>query len=321
MKDQILRMLKQNSGYLSGEEISGSLGISRTAVWKHINSLKADGYTIDSQTKTGYRLIHRPDCLFPEEIRENLCTNEVGRNIVYFESVDSTNRAARELADKDAGGGTVVVAEKQTAGKGRLGREWHSPFRTGIWMSVILRPEIAPVDAPKITLAVATAVAKALAEETGLNPGIKWPNDILLNGKKVCGILTEMKADMDRIHYVIVGMGINVNDMEFPEGLRETATSLFLEAVKSFSRPLITAAVLNQLEPVYFSLIQKGFGEIRGDWKKYSVNLGREVMVNTIKETIEGVATDIDQDGLLLVKKADGSIQKITAGDVTMRRE
>ncbi|MGI6065063.1 MAG: biotin--[acetyl-CoA-carboxylase] ligase [Bacillota bacterium] len=319
MKNEVLRLLKQSSGYLSGEEISSLLGVSRTAVWKHIKTLKAEGYKIDSQTKTGYRLIQVPDCLYPAEVREFLSTRILGGEIFYLPSVSSTNREAREKAENGAQDGAVVLAESQTAGRGRLGREWYSPAQTGLWMSVILRPKIVPADAPKLTLITATAVAEAIIMETGLNPGIKWPNDILLNRKKVCGILTEMKADMDRVHYVVVGMGLNISQEIFPEDIREIATSLTLEAEKKFNRAKIAGAVLNSLEKYYFKWINDGFSAIRNEWKRHSVNLGQKVTVNTLGEVVEGIAEDIDENGLLVVRKIGGSIKKITAGDVTLR--
>ena len=320
MKNEILRLLKkQSSGYLSGEEISSLLGVSRTAVWKHIKTLKAEGYIIDSQTKNGYRLIQVPDCLYPAEVREYLSTRVLGRELFYLPSVSSTNREAREKAEIGALDGAVVLAETQTAGRGRLGREWYSPTQTGLWMSVILRPKIVPADAPKLTLTAAVAVAEAVMTETGLNPGIKWPNDILLNRKKVCGILTEMKADMDRVHYVIVGIGLNISQENYPEDIRDIATSLTLEAEKKFNRAKIAGAVLNSLEKYYFKLINDGFGAIRSEWKRHSVNLGHKVSVNTLGEVIKGIAEDIDENGLLVVKEIGGSIKKITAGDVTLR--
>ncbi|WP_148138028.1 biotin--[acetyl-CoA-carboxylase] ligase [Candidatus Formimonas warabiya] len=320
MKEKILRLLKSEDQYLSGEEISNLLGVSRTAVWKHINTLKTEGYVIESQTKLGYRLLGAPDRLYPEEIKDGLNTEYIGRNIDYHEAVDSTNQTAKEMAEREFAEGTVVVAEMQTAGKGRLGRKWNSPFGTGIWMSLIVRPPIAPPDAPKITLLTAVAVAEGIVHETGMKPGIKWPNDVLVNGKKVCGILTEMKADMDRIHYVVVGMGINVNDQNFPEEIRETATSLQIETGSRMNRARIAASILNDWEKNYQNFLSQGFAPVKDGWKNYAVNLGKEVSVTTFKETISGRAMDIDEDGMLLVKDATGKIHRIVAGDVSLRK-
>lgn len=320
MKEKILQLLKDSQEYISGEEISNILGVSRTAIWKHINALKGEGYLIESQTKLGYRLIKTPDRLYPAEISGYLKTKWLGHNLVYNETIDSTNRIARELAEAGGDAGTVVLAEQQTAGRGRLGRQWHSPFGTGIWMSLILKPQISPEDAPKITLVTAVAVAQAFKELTDLQPGIKWPNDILFQGKKACGVLTELKADMDCIHYVIAGIGINVNDEIFPEEIQQIATSLRIESGSILERTKIVGAILNNIEHYYELWQQEGFESIRDTWKKYSINLNREVTINTLKDIIHGVAVDIDEDGLLLVKDAQGLIQRITAGDVSLRR-
>ena len=319
MKNEILQLLKKSTGYLSGEEISASLGISRTAVWKHIRTLKNEGYIIDSQTKLVYALIQVPDRLYPEEIKAHLNTKKIGRQIFYFPSVSSTNTTAKEIAEKGFQEGTVVIGEMQTSGKGRLSRGWHSPFGTGIWMSLIVKPAIAPMDAAKITLLTAVSAAQAVKEECGLKPGIKWPNDLLFQGKKLCGILTEMKADMDQIHYIIVGIGINVNDTEFPEDIRDTATSLKLAAGKEINRIKLAAAVLNRWEVNYLEFLESGFSRIKSRWKEHAVNLGQPVTVYTLQETIRGRALDIDDEGMLLVQDQQGKIHKIVAGDVSLR--
>lgn len=319
MKAEILKLLKERNQYLSGEEISNLLGVSRTAIWKHMNTLKAEGYLIESQTNRGYRLLQVPDRLFPEEIKEYLHTEKIGRTIVYQETVNSTNLVAKEVAEKGFVEGTVAVSEMQTGGKGRLGRTWYAPFGTGIWMSMIVKPEIIPMDAPKITLLTAVSVAQAVRQETGIKPGIKWPNDLLINGKKICGILTEMKADMDRIHYVIIGIGINVNEEQFPADIRETATSLKLETGKAINRAGLAAVVLNKWEENYQDFLQGGFSRIKPRWKEYTVNLGADVTVNTLQGVIQGRAVDIDDEGMLLVEDSEGIMHKIVAGDVSLR--
>ncbi|MCR6545293.1 biotin--[acetyl-CoA-carboxylase] ligase [Dehalobacterium formicoaceticum] len=319
MKNEVLRFLREQEEYLSGEEISRRLGISRTAVWKQINTLKKEGYEIASQTRIGYRLISVPDRLYPEEIQKQLRTNLVGRNMIYRERVDSTNILARQTGETGFVDGTVILAEEQTAGKGRLGRVWHSPMGTGINMSLLLRPAIPVSDAAKITLLTGAAVARGLEEITGLKIGIKWPNDLQIQGKKVSGILTEIKADMDQIHYLIVGIGINVNEQDFPEELRETATSLHMEVGRQVSRIETAAVVLNHWEEIYQRFLTQGFTVVREEWKQYAVTLGKEVHVRTINETIHGQALDIDEDGLLLVQDEDHQIHRIMAGDVTLR--
>ncbi|MGI6678195.1 MAG: biotin--[acetyl-CoA-carboxylase] ligase [Dehalobacterium sp.] len=319
MKNQVLQFLKEQEDYLSGEEISRRLGISRTAVWKQINTLKKEGYEIASQTRLGYRLIHLPDRLYPAEIQDYLRTKLVGRNIIYRGSVDSTNNLARQTGESGFVDGTVIVAEEQVAGKGRLGRSWHAPFGTGISLSLLVRPAIPVVDAPKITLLTGVAVARGLEEITGLKTGIKWPNDLLIQGKKVSGILTEIKADMDQIHYLIVGIGINVNEPAFPEELQETATSLYLETGHIVSRVQIVAAVLNHWEKIYQTFLTQGFSALRDQWKKHAVTLGKDVSVRTINNRIFGRAVDIDEEGLLLVQDENHQIHRIIAGDVTLR--
>lgn len=320
MKDAILKLLKSNRDYLSGEEISNVLGVSRTAIWKQMNTLRSAGYVIESQTKLGYRLLKVPDRLYPEEIKSHLKTAQIGRNIFYQDTLDSTNIKAKDIAEKSLTDGTVVVAERQTGGKGRLGRVWNSPHGTGIWMSVLVKPDILPMDASKITLLTAVSVAQGIEEVLGIRPGIKWPNDILIRGKKVCGILTEMKADMDRVHHLIVGIGINVNDNEFPADLSGIATSLKLETGIDINRAKMTAAILNSWEKNYFEFLQNGFSKVRSAWKDYSINLGVEVTVNTIKDVIQGIALDIDQDGALLVEDLRGIVHQILAGDVSLRK-
>jgi len=321
MKDQVLALLKRSEDYLSGEAISRLLGVSRTAVWKQVNNLRDEGYRIDSQRNSGYRLTSVPDKLYPGEIQPSLHTAILGREILHFETLDSTNRLARQEADKGCQEGTVVVAEEQTAGRGRLGRQWYSPKQSGIWMSVVLRPRIVPAEAPKITLVAAVAVAAAL-RDAGFSPRIKWPNDLLLAGKKVCGIYTEMKADPDQVLYLVLGIGINVSEQSFPAELADTATSLRLASgTETISRPAMAALVLDRLEEFYRLFLEQGFAGIRAEWKAYSLNLGRDVLVRTLQTVISGRAVDIDDQGMLLVAGDDGILHRIAAGDVTLRPE
>jgi len=321
MKDQVLALLKRSEDYLSGEAISRLLGVSRTAVWKQVNNLRDEGYRIDSQRNSGYRLTSVPDKLYPGEIQPSLHTAVLGREILHFETLDSTNRLARQEADKGCQEGTVVVAEEQTAGRGRLGRQWYSPKQSGIWMSVVLRPRIVPAEAPKITLVAAVAVAAAL-RDAGFSPRIKWPNDLLLAGKKVCGIYTEMKADPDQVLYLVLGIGINVSEQSFPAELADTATSLRLASgTETISRPAMAALVLDRLEEFYRLFLEQGFAGIRAEWKAYSLNLGRDVLVRTLQTVISGRAVDIDDQGMLLVAGDDGVLHRIAAGDVTLRPE
>jgi len=323
LKKDILALLRQSSGeYLSGEELSRRLGVSRTAVWKHIQSLREAGYQIDSQPRRGHCLLAVPDKLYPEEISAGWNAGKLGQSVCYFAEVVSTNEEARRLAEKGAEEGTVVLADSQTGGKGRMGRHWHSPAGKGILISIILRPAIQPSRAPHLTMVAAVAAANAIEKVSGLKPGIKWPNDILVNGKKVCGILTELKAETERIHYGIVGIGLNVNlsiEDLLPD-LYTTATSLAIERGQPFSRVLLTQSLLAHMEAFYFSYLNQGFNPIKDAWKKMNVTLGRPVQVKAPEGQFSGIALDIDDNGALLVAGEVG-IKSFYAGDVTLRAE
>ncbi|HWI54103.1 MAG TPA: biotin--[acetyl-CoA-carboxylase] ligase [Desulfobacteria bacterium] len=321
MKAKILSLLKSHStDYISGEEISRVFGISRTAVWKHVQKLRDDGYCIESHSRIGYRLLQAPDKLYQHELKDLLTGDIIGRNIVYHEVVDSTNVIARAMALKGSEEGTVIIAEEQTAGKGRMGRSWFSPAGQGLWFSIILRPQICPADAPKLTLVAAVAVAKTL-REVGIQAGIKWPNDILIQGRKLAGILTEMNAEIDRVHYLVVGIGINVNLGEdvIPDELASIATSMEEYTKNGVSRIRVLASLLNNFDSLYREFTEGGFRKILDAWKEMSVTLNRHVRVHTIGSTDEGVAFDIDEEGALILMKEDGSMKRILAGEVSLR--
>ncbi|MDN5345181.1 MAG: BirA family transcriptional regulator, partial [Clostridia bacterium] len=278
----MLEFLRLHRGeYISGEDLSRQLAITRTAVWKHIRALRQEGYQIDAQTRRGYCLLATPDCFYPEEVAADLRTSWLGRNLYYYEEVGSTNLVARELADGGAPEGTVVIAESQTDGRGRRGRSWLSPPRRGIWFSVVLRPRMAPAQAAQLTLLAAVAIAAAIRQQTGLPPGIKWPNDLLVGGRKVCGILTEIKAEMDAIEYIVIGAGLNVNleAPDFSPEVRPLATSLYLELGRPVTRLPLLQGILWQLEQWYERWQEEGFPPVRRAWKEASVTLGREVEV------------------------------------------
>jgi birA, biotin-[acetyl-CoA-carboxylase] ligase region len=250
MKSEILAILKENMNtFVSGQEISNQLGITRAAVWKYIKQLQGEGYLIESAPKNGYRLQNCPDILTYDELKEYLKTDFIGRRIMHFDSIDSTNRKARELAEAGEPEGTVVIAEEQTRGKGKIGREWYSQARKGIWMSIILRPSIALSSVPLFTQIACAAVGKALRGFTA-GAQIKQPNDILLNGKKFCGVLIESSGEVDRTDYIVLGIGINVNqdEIDFPDRLRSTATSLKMETQKPISRQILTSEIFNEFE-------------------------------------------------------------------------
>ena len=245
---RILELLRRQEGFLSGEDIGRELSITRAAVWKGIKKLREEGYEIEAVTNRGYRLTNPETMYNKRELEQGLKTKTMGQSIYFYEETDTTNNRARELAQEGAPEGTLVVAEKQTAGRGRRGKVWESPLGTGIWMSLVLRPQIMPAEASVLTLLCGLATAEAIKAETGLSAGIKWPNDILINGKKAVGILTEMDCEMSEVHFVIPGIGINVNTASFPPEIADIATSLYLECGKTVSRRRLVHKVLERLE-------------------------------------------------------------------------
>jgi len=323
LRTEILDILRRaGAQYISGEEMANRLGVSRTAIWKHIRELREEGYEIVSHSRSGYSLREAPDRLLPNEIRHGLKTRCIGRDIHFKEILDSTNTWAKQLAADGALDGTIVVTEQQTGGKGRLERKFFSPAGKGIWFSVILRPPFMPQEAPKCTLMAAVAVAMAM-EKFGLAAGIKWPNDILFENRKMVGILTEMSAEMDRINYVVIGTGINVNILpeDFPEDIRDKATSLqVVNHGEKIPRVKFFQVLLEAMDKLYDEVLAKGFGPVMDAWRKYSVTLGQEVRVIGVRDGEEyvGTAVDIDEDGALLVDAEDGR-HRVLAGDVSIR--
>lgn len=322
MRKRILELLRASGPVpVSGEEISKELEVSRTAVWKHIQTLKNEGYEIESVPKKGYILKEAPDRLYPNEISSCLTTKWLGHEICYQDSVDSTNTVAKTLANSGCHNGLLVVAEEQGAGKGRLSRGWISPHARGIWFSVVLKPPFLPQEASKCTLLAAVAVVKAVNELQGVDAAIKWPNDILLNGKKLVGILTEMNAEFGHINYVVIGIGVNTNGRpeDYPPEVRELAVSVADAAKEPFTRVKLLAKILKNMEELYEMALERGFAPVFDEWRKYSCTIGQEVKVIAPDGIYFGHAVDIDEDGLLIVKKADGSIEKVVAGDVSIR--
>lgn len=313
MREKILNILRSAQTYVSGEKISSSLNISRAAVWKHIKKLRDDGYVIDSVTNKGYRLVSPPDILTASEILSQLKTKKIGRNIVYFDETDSTNNDAKrawESAD-----GSVFIAEIQNGGKGRLGRSWESPKSSGIWMSILLKPDLNPLDAPKITQTAGLAVCKALKR---FGAQIKWPNDIIIKSKKVCGILTEMSAQTDMVDYIVCGIGINVNNESFDSEIAEKATSLYIESGKKQNRAEIVCGVLEEFEDLYERFLKGGLKEILDEYKASCVNLNRDVRVIYKKQELVGRAVDINENGELVVKTSENEVN-IFSGEVSVR--
>lgn len=323
MKKEVLETLKHNKGrFISGEELSNRLGVTRTAVWKHIHQLKEEGYRIESVSKKGYKLLEEPDVLNENALQLDLDTKMIGKRIIHLDTIDSTNTMAKKIAAEDGEEGTLVIAEEQRDGRGRLGRKWVSPRGTGIWMSLILKPSIEPTEAAKITQIAAAAVALAIRKVTGCKAGIKWPNDIILEKKKVCGILTEMSAELNSVNYVIVGIGVNVNaDMEaFPEDIKRTATSIKACAGKTVSRKEIVLHILMEFERLYLDFIQsKSLQKSVEICKEYSVTLGNLVKIINRDRQIIAEAVDLTEEGELVIRNQRGELEKIISGEVSVR--
>lgn len=317
---RILELLRRQEGFLSGEDIGRELSITRAAVWKGIKKLREEGYEIEAVTNRGYRLTNPETMYNKRELEQGLKTKTMGQSIYFYEETDTTNNRARELALEGAPEGTLVVAEKQTAGRGRRGKVWESPLGTGIWMSLVLRPQIAPAEASVLTLLCGLATAEAIEVETGLSAGIKWPNDILINGKKAVGILTEMDCEMSEVHFVIPGIGINVNTASFPPEIAEIATSLYLECGKTVSRRRLVHKVLERLEEYYETFLRTGsFAAMLEHYRKHCITLGKEVHVLG-REPFFAEALDITPEGELLVRRADnGKEEVVFSGEVSIR--
>lgn len=318
-KDQLLLFLKERKGtWVSGEFLSNCMGVSRSAIWKQVSRLRKEGYEIESSPKKGYVLKGASGLLLPQEIREGLGTCIFGKEkIWYLSETDSTNTRAKELAAAGAPEGTLIVSETQIQGRGRKGRWWFSPPKTGIYVSMILRPLMPPVEAARITLLTGVAVTEALRSLIPEGIYIKWPNDILINGRKVAGILTEISTEMDAIEYMVVGLGINVNTVVFPARIRDAATSIRREAGKPFSRAEILRLYLRHFERLYHTLNRTGFNPVMRRWKEFSKDIGTRIAVKTIGGTIVGEIRDFDDDGALLLEHDGGKTDRIISGDIT----
>lgn len=321
MSLDILRLFKDRNAVVSGEKISAELGISRAAVWKKIEALRKKGFVIKAVPSKGYQLLHYPD-LSPEGILLRLDSG-LFKEVLFYQSLDSTNKRALSLASKEGiGSGTVIIADSQDKGKGRLGRSWFSPSGANIYMSIVLQPEIAPRDATLITVIAALACAAALRTATGLEFRIKWPNDIVYSGKKTGGILTEIRSDPDKILMAVIGIGINVNTGgdQFPEELRPIATSVRSETGRHHSRNEIIIGILREFEGRYLLFKDKGRGPLIKELRTLSSTIGQKVRVIVGNEVITGIAEDIDDEGVLLLRTASGEPRRISSGDLTMLR-
>ncbi|MCL7745940.1 biotin--[acetyl-CoA-carboxylase] ligase [Halalkalibacter alkaliphilus] len=319
MKEKLLKIFAEHQGeFVSGEMISQQLGCSRTAIWKHIDELRKNGYQLESAPRKGYRLVSKGDGIHPHEVKVGLSTTRLGQELTYFDTTNSTQYTAHKLAQEGATEGHVVIANEQTAGKGRLGRDWYSRKGTSVSMSIILRPDLPPQKTPQLTLLTAVAVVRAIKNITGIQCDIKWPNDILLKGRKLVGILTEMQADPDRVHSVIIGIGMNANQRsdDFDPAVRELATSLAIEKDESVDRAQVISAVLNEFEQLYDLYLKEGFTTIRSLWEAYSLSIGTYIYARTMREVIYGYAKGITNDGVLLLEDEQGQEHKIYSADI-----
>ena len=320
MKAEILTLLRDSSDYISGQELCERFGVSRTAVWKAVNQLKKEGYDIEAVQNRGYRLRQMEEIYGQNDLSSRMRTKWAGKTLHFFDSLGSTNAQAKMEAEDGAVHGTLIVADMQTAGRGRRGRDWASPAGTNIYFTLIMRPQFEPDRASMLTLVMAHSVARGITRETGLECGIKWPNDIVVNGRKVCGILTEMSAERDYIHYVVTGVGINVGEQEFVAEIADKAASLNEECGRKISRSALTARIMEYFEEDYDCFVSAGdLSRLLDSYNAMLVNRNAQVYVLDPREKFQGVARGINPAGELLVERQDGTIQKVYAGEVSVR--
>jgi BirA family biotin operon repressor/biotin-[acetyl-CoA-carboxylase] ligase len=322
LREAVLGAIREEQGqWVSGERLSMSLKVSRTTIWKQIKILQSEGYAIESSPKKGYRLSMIPDILSPEEVKDGLQTQLFGReHYYYFKEIDSTNNYAKTLAADGHPEGTVVIAESQSSGRGRRGRQWYSDSGQGIFLSLILRPPLPVNELSRINMAIALAIVDAL-QEVGIKSGIKWPNDILIKDRKIAGILTEAITDMDGIEFIVSGIGLNVNTLikDFPAELRPIVTSVREEAGRMVSRVHLLQILLLKLEQRYQQLISGAFTEILEQVRTLSLVIGRDITIKQLGGITEGRAIDIDNNGFLLVRDGQGNIHHLMSGEVLLK--
>jgi len=322
---KILNALRAaDDGAVSGADLAQQLGVSRAAVWARIEDLRSLGYEIEASPHRGYRLLSAPDVLHADDLASRLGrTKVIGREIHVFEQTTSTMDVVEKFARDGLKEGVVVFAESQTKGRGRLGRKWISPERKGLWFSILLRPNLRPQETTQLTVASATALRRALEMGTSLKAEIKWPNDLLIGGKKVVGILTELSAELDQVKYVILGIGVdvNLNASEFPSELRKIATSLKIELGKSVSRAELAVTILRELDRDYARIMSGHFSEVGDEWEEHCSTIGRDVVIRTGEREIRGHAESLGEEGALLVRTDHGHLERITGGDVTMQKQ
>jgi len=309
------------TGSVSGAELAQRLGVSRAAIWARIEELRALGYDIAASPHDGYRLVSAPDVLHADDLLARLGkTRVIGRNLHVFRETASTNDSVEKLARDGVREGVVVFAEAQTRGRGRLGRRWVSPPGKGLWFSVLLRPALRPDEVTRLTILAANALVRTLRTHTGLHPAVKWPNDVLLRGRKVAGILTELSAEVDRVQHVVLGIGVDVNlaPHDFPADLRKTATSLRSECGRTCDRAALAVALLRELDRDYERLAAGEFEAIATEWEAACTTLGRDVQIRVGDRRLAGRAEALDPDGALLVRTEHGRLERVTGGDLTL---
>ncbi|SFA74197.1 BirA family transcriptional regulator, biotin operon repressor / biotin-[acetyl-CoA-carboxylase] ligase [Lentibacillus halodurans] len=307
-----------NHEYVSGQFLSDKLHISRSAIWKHMKELEKDGYIIEGISRKGYRIVQSPDKVSGNTVHWGLKTNWLGKNIIHKTTAASTQQIAHQAARENAEHGTVIIADEQTEGKGRMERRWHSSKHKGIWMSIILRPSIPPAFAPQLTLLTATVLADVIAEQTTADPKIKWPNDLLINDKKAAGILTEMQAEQDQIQYIVAGIGMNVNqtDDDFPDTINDKATSIKLETGHDQQIVQLIQQILLYFERSYDMFVQNGFPNIKNKWESYGYRMGESIKIRINHNELKATCTGVAEDGALLVQTDREGTQKIYSGEI-----
>ena len=321
MKTEIIKILQLNrEHYISGEEISKTMNVSRTAIWKVINQLRNEGYDIESSPNKGYRLVAQTCDLNQSELEIAMQPFELIEEVLYLETVDSTNKYAKDIGNKGNFRQLLIIAERQTLGRGRLGRQWESEDHSGIWMSLLLKPDIQPTLASRLTLLAAVAVSAAIDDVTGLETKIKWPNDIIIENKKVCGILTEMSAELNHINYLVLGIGINVSQMDFPDEIADKATSLKRVTDTLYNRREIVVSFIKIFEDYYQKLIlSNDFQSVVDYVIKKSATLNKEVDVITSGNSRRVFAKTIDESGNLIIVNENGEDEAIYFGEVSVR--
>ena len=320
MKSEILAFLRERRDYVSGQELCEHFGVSRTAVWKAINQLKKEGYSILAVQNRGYRLADEDEVFGQNELESRMTTRWAGHPLSFYETIDSTNLRAKLDAEQGAAEGSLIVADMQTSGRGRRGRAWSSPSGVNVYFTLLLKPDYAPDKAAMTTIVMALAVAEGIRKTCGVDAGIKWPNDIVAEGKKVCGMLTEMSVEQDFIHYVVIGVGINVGRQSFAPEIAQTAISLEEACGEKVPRAALVANIMQAFEEYYEVFCQKmDLSGLLDEYNKRLVNCNREVRVLDPKGEFAGIARGINSTGELLVEISDGTVKEIYAGEVSVR--